>query len=210
MMHLRVRRLPARTGRLTARMPVQPAPAPDAPLVERYAHMAHTFERRPVDRVLRALDVVLAGTLLVAAAPVVAVAAVLVRLSGRTVLYRGRRVGRAGAVFTMYKLRTLREDAEVRLTSYLGPELTQLTVQEQTRVGRVLRATKVDELPQLYNVVCGDMSLVGPRPIRPGVLRGALPGHPGLLAAARGPAGPHGARAAADVARDVVGREARP
>jgi lipopolysaccharide/colanic/teichoic acid biosynthesis glycosyltransferase len=67
----------------------------------------------------------------------------------------------------MYKFRTLRADSETRLGPYLGAELTQLTLDEQTRVGRVLRATKVDELPQLWNVVRGDMSLVGPRPIRP-------------------------------------------
>jgi lipopolysaccharide/colanic/teichoic acid biosynthesis glycosyltransferase len=146
---------------------VAPPPPEDAPLVERYAHMAHTYERRRVDRLLRLLDIAIAGTLLVASAPVIALAALAVRVTGRPVLYRGERVGRSGAVFTMYKLRTLRTDAETRLGAYLGAELTGLTVAEQTRVGRLLRATKVDELPQLYNVVRGDMSLVGPRPIRP-------------------------------------------
>jgi len=67
----------------------------------------------------------------------------------------------------MYKFRTLRRDAEQRLAPYLGEELTRLTERELTPAGRALRATKLDELPQLYNVVCGDMSLVGPRPIRP-------------------------------------------
>jgi lipopolysaccharide/colanic/teichoic acid biosynthesis glycosyltransferase len=88
-------------------------------------------------------------------------------LTGRPVLYRGQRVGRAGQVFTMYKFRTLRADSETRLAPYLGAQLTQLTLDEQTRVGKLLRATKVDELPQLFNVLRGDMSLVGPRPIRP-------------------------------------------
>jgi lipopolysaccharide/colanic/teichoic acid biosynthesis glycosyltransferase len=83
------------------------------------------------------------------------------------VLYRGARVGRAGRVFSMYKLRTLRPDAEQRLGPYLGEELTRLTDTEMTRVGRALRAAKLDELPQLWNVLRGDMSLVGPRPIRP-------------------------------------------
>ena len=136
-------------------------------LVERYARMAHTFERRPVDHVLRALDVVIAGTALVVLAPVLAICALLVLTTGRPVLYRGRRVGMAGRVYTMYKFRTLRADAETRIGHFYGPELTQVTSGEQTRVGRVLRTSKLDELPQLWNVLQGDMSIVGPRPIRP-------------------------------------------
>ena len=87
--------------------------------------------------------------------------------SGRPILYRGARVGRAGRIFSMYKLRTLRPDAEARLGPHLGDELTRLTEAEVTRVGRLLRKAKLDELPQLVNVLRGDMSLVGPRPIRP-------------------------------------------
>jgi lipopolysaccharide/colanic/teichoic acid biosynthesis glycosyltransferase len=67
----------------------------------------------------------------------------------------------------MYKFRTLRADAESRLGPYMGRELDDLTPTEMTAVGRVLRASQLDELPQLYNVVRGDMSIVGPRPIRP-------------------------------------------
>jgi lipopolysaccharide/colanic/teichoic acid biosynthesis glycosyltransferase len=67
----------------------------------------------------------------------------------------------------MYKFRTLRPDAESRLGPYLGDELTRLTQSEVTLVGRVLRFTHFDELPQLWNVLRGDMSVVGPRPIRP-------------------------------------------
>jgi lipopolysaccharide/colanic/teichoic acid biosynthesis glycosyltransferase len=147
--------------------PAAQAPPEDAPIVERYAHMAHTFERQPVDTALRALDLLIAGTLLVLASPVLAVSALAVRFTGRPVLYRGERVGRGGTVFTMYKLRTLRADSETRLGPYLGAQLTALTRDEQTRVGRFLRTWKLDELPQLYNVVRGDMSLVGPRPVRP-------------------------------------------
>jgi lipopolysaccharide/colanic/teichoic acid biosynthesis glycosyltransferase len=76
-------------------------------------------------------------------------------------------VGRRGAIFTMFKFRTLAADAEHRIGPFYGPELTELTSAEQTRVGKILRATKVDELPQLWNVLRGDMSIVGPRPIRP-------------------------------------------
>jgi lipopolysaccharide/colanic/teichoic acid biosynthesis glycosyltransferase len=141
---------------------------PHATLVERYARMAHTFERRPVDRVIRVLDVMLAGIGLTIGLPVMALCALAVRLSGsRGVLYRGARVGRGGELFTMVKFRTLKPQAEARIGTYYGEQLTRLTEAEQTRVGRILRATKLDELPQLWNVVRGEMSIVGPRPIRP-------------------------------------------
>ncbi len=137
-------------------------------LVERYARMAHTFQPRPVDRVLRVLDRVLAAVGLVVTAPLMALCALAVRLSGsRGVLYRGARVGQGGAIFTMVKFRTLKPRAEERIGLYYGEELTRLTASEQTRVGRVLRASKLDELPQLWNVLRGEMSIVGPRPIRP-------------------------------------------
>jgi lipopolysaccharide/colanic/teichoic acid biosynthesis glycosyltransferase len=136
-------------------------------LVARYAQMAHDFAPRPVDGVLRALDFVLALTGLVLLAPALATCGLAVLASGRPVFYRGPRVGRAGAVFSMYKFRTLRPDAEQRLGPYLGQELSRRTELELTAAGRALRATKLDELPQLYNVLRGDMSLVGPRPIRP-------------------------------------------
>jgi lipopolysaccharide/colanic/teichoic acid biosynthesis glycosyltransferase len=123
---------------------------------------------RPVDSVLRVLDVALSATLLVPAAPVLALAAVAIRLTtGAPVLYRGARVGRGGRTFTMYKLRTLRPDAEARLQGLQDVELDRLTESEHTTVGRLLRATQLDELPQLVNVLRGEMSIVGPRPIRP-------------------------------------------
>lgn len=136
-------------------------------LVERYARMAHDFAPRPVDGMLRAIDVALAAAGLTLLAPLLALCGLAVLASGRPVLYRGPRVGRAGEVFCMYKFRTLRPDAEQRLGPYLGEELTRRTERELTPAGRALRATKLDELPQLYNVLRGDMSLVGPRPIRP-------------------------------------------
>jgi lipopolysaccharide/colanic/teichoic acid biosynthesis glycosyltransferase len=136
-------------------------------LAARYARMAHDFAPRPIDHVLRALDVVLAAAGLVLLAPVMALCGLAVLTTGRPVLYRGARVGRAGTVLEMYKFRTLRRDAEQRLGPYLGEELTLLTERELTRTGRALRATKLDELPQLVNVLYGHMSLVGPRPIRP-------------------------------------------
>ena len=138
-------------------------------LAARYATLGDRALRpRPVDGVLRALDVVLAAGLLLLTAPVLGLAALAIKLtSGSPVLYRGARVGRAGRTFTMYKLRTLRPDAEQRLRGLQDRELDRLTEDEHTRVGRVLRATQLDELPQLVNVLRGDMSIVGPRPIRP-------------------------------------------
>ncbi len=137
------------------------------PIAERYARMAHTFERRPVDRALRALDVLLSGVALIVLSPLLLLVALAVLASGRPVMYAGPRVGRGGRAFTMRKFRTLKPGAEARLGHYVGAELTQLTAREVTRVGKLLRATKLDELPQLWNVLRGDMSMVGPRPIRP-------------------------------------------
>jgi len=138
-------------------------------LVEQYAAMAHVFQPRPVDHVLRFLDVVIAGAALVIASPLMLAIAVALKLSSprAPVLYRGWRVGRGGHLFQMLKFRTLAPDAEERLGPYLGLELTQLTQLELSRLGRPLRGSRLDELPQLYNVLHGEMSLVGPRPIRP-------------------------------------------
>jgi lipopolysaccharide/colanic/teichoic acid biosynthesis glycosyltransferase len=138
-------------------------------IAERYAAEAHhAYEHRALDALLRGLDLVIAGTLLALTAPlIVALMLVILVTSGGPVLYRGLRVGRAGEMFTMYKLRTLRPDAEARLGPYQASALDRRTVEELTRVGRWLRTVHLDELPQLWNVVCGDMSLVGPRPIRP-------------------------------------------
>jgi lipopolysaccharide/colanic/teichoic acid biosynthesis glycosyltransferase len=143
-------------------------PGPDT-LVHQYAVMAHAYERRPIDAVLRGADLLIGSLAVIVAAPLCLVIAVALRLSspGSPTLYRGQRVGRAGHLFGMFKFRTLSPDAEERLGPYLGAELTQLTSQEVTGLGRVLRASKLDELPQLYNVLRGQMSLVGPRPIRP-------------------------------------------
>jgi lipopolysaccharide/colanic/teichoic acid biosynthesis glycosyltransferase len=138
-------------------------------LVEQYAAMAHAFEPRPVDLVLRALDIVISAVALLLTAPVTLLIALAIKLTGLRdpVLYRGWRVGRGGHLFAMVKFRTLAPDAEKRLGPYLGPQLTTLTESETTRLGRILRASKLDELPQLLNVLRGDMSIVGPRPIRP-------------------------------------------
>jgi lipopolysaccharide/colanic/teichoic acid biosynthesis glycosyltransferase len=139
----------------------------DAALEELIA-LAGEGEPRPVDRFLRALDVLIAGTILLVLAPLLALVALAIALSsGRPVFYHGARVGRAGAIFRMYKFRTLKPDAETRLGPYLGEELSRRTELEVTRVGRVLRKVHLDEVPQLWNVLRGEMAVVGPRPIRP-------------------------------------------
>jgi lipopolysaccharide/colanic/teichoic acid biosynthesis glycosyltransferase len=136
-------------------------------LVRRYMELSRDYPSRPEPRLLRLLDVVLAAAGLLVTGPVVLGAIALVRLTGRPALYRGHRVGHCGRLFTMYKIRTLPPDAERRLGAHRGVELTRLTSTEATRIGAVLRATKIDELPQLWNVLTGEMSLVGPRPVRP-------------------------------------------
>jgi lipopolysaccharide/colanic/teichoic acid biosynthesis glycosyltransferase len=137
-------------------------------LVRGYSQLALETPARPRDVVLRVLDVLLSSLFLLLALPLALLIGVLVLVtSGTPVLYRGERVGRGGRVFTMYKFRTLRRGAERRLGPHLGEELVQRTQAEFTRVGSRLKATQLDEIPQFVNVLRGDMSLVGPRPIRP-------------------------------------------
>jgi lipopolysaccharide/colanic/teichoic acid biosynthesis glycosyltransferase len=136
-------------------------------LVRGYRLLAAETPRRRIDVELRVLDLLFAGLFGVLLAPVAALIALLVlTTSGRPVLYRGGRVARGGRIFTMLKFRTLRADAESRLGPYLGEELVRRTAAEYTPVGRWLRASQLDEIPQLWNVLRGDMSFVGPRPIR--------------------------------------------
>jgi lipopolysaccharide/colanic/teichoic acid biosynthesis glycosyltransferase len=106
----------------------------------------------------RALDVLVAGGALLGLCPVLVVCAVLVRLeTPGPVLFRQTRVGEGGRPFTMLKLRTMR-------TGLGGPPVTAPGDARVTRVGRFLRSNSLDELPQLVNVLRGDMTLVGPRP----------------------------------------------
>src|ERR687893_89074 len=164
-------RAPWRARRLTRVVvpPPEAEPHEGETLAERYSRMAHEGWRPArVDLALRGLDVVLAAVALAVLAPLLVAVWIVVRLDSRgPAVYRGLRVGKAGRVFTMFKFRTLRVGAETRLGPYLGAELTRLTETETTRIGRRLRAAHLDELPQLVNVLAGDMSIVGPRPIRP-------------------------------------------
>jgi lipopolysaccharide/colanic/teichoic acid biosynthesis glycosyltransferase len=137
-------------------------------LADRYARLAQEAPPRTRDAALRGLDVLFASLFLLVSAPFAALVAIAILLSsGLPILYRGERVGRAGHVFTMLKFRTLRHDAESRLGPYLEDELVRRTRDEVTPVGRWLRVAQLDEIPQFWNVLRGDMSFVGPRPIRP-------------------------------------------
>ena len=141
---------------------------PSKSFVARFRALAGTSTKRRVDLELRILDVVFAVVFGLLALPIaLVIAALIATSSGLPVLYRGERVGRGGRIFTILKFRTLKPDAEARLGPYLGEELVRRTELEYTRVGRGLKASQLDELPQLWNVFRGDMSFVGPRPIRP-------------------------------------------
>lgn len=113
----------------------------------------------------RAFDIALATFGLVASAPVWALCATAIKLEdGGPVFFRQERVGKHGRVFTALKFRSMRPDAEA-LTGALQATENDPRV---TGIGRLMRATAMDELPQLWNILVGDMSFVGPRALRPG------------------------------------------
>jgi exopolysaccharide biosynthesis polyprenyl glycosylphosphotransferase len=115
----------------------------------------------------RTFDLVCASIGILAAAPLMAVIALLVRRTPGRIIYSQTRVGQRGKAFTMYKFRTMREDAE----EPGRPVFAEEDDPRATGIGRPLRETHLDELPQLWNVLKGDMSIVGPRPERPEFVR---------------------------------------
>ena len=136
--------------------------------------------------VKRLFDIVAAAAALVLTAPLIGAAAIGIKLSDRgPVFFRARRVGYLGREFTMLKLRTMRVDGGRRgsrgyrgsSTSTTSPTSTTgsvITAHQDDRIspiGRILRKTKIDELPQLFNILRGDMSVVGPRPEDPAIVR---------------------------------------
>lgn len=135
----------------------------------------------PDDGLPRSVEALLSAFGLVAISPVLAAASVAIRAtSPGPALFRQKRVGRNGKPFTLYKLRTMRVNNS-------GPRFTADGDTRVTRVGRFLRKTKLDELPELLNVLRGDLSLVGPRPEVPDYIdldderwREALAARPGL------------------------------
>ena len=114
--------------------------------------------------VKRSFDLVVSAVLIVLTAPIVALAALLIAVEGGgPVIFRQQRVGHRGRTFTVFKLRSMQQDAE------RDGKATWATVNDVrvTRVGRLIRRARIDELPQLFNVLRGEMSFVGPRPERP-------------------------------------------
>lgn len=142
--------------------------APRALLADSSAPVYRTVLKRLMD-----ITLVLVGALPVLL--VVAVLAVLIRRDGASPFYRQKRVGLGGEVFYMWKLRSMVVDADAKLDAYLAanPEARAEWDRAQklrndpriTRIGAIIRKTSLDELPQLWNVLKGDMSLVGPRPM---------------------------------------------
>ena len=110
------------------------------------------------------VEFVLACILLVLTSPIVTIAAILIRLtSPGPAIYRQTRVGKNGKPFTIFKLRTMYDKCEAAT----GPQWATSNDKRVTSIGRLLRITHIDEFPQLWNVLRGEMSLVGPRPERP-------------------------------------------
>ena len=113
---------------------------------------------------IRTLDIVGSVVILTLTMPAMFVVALLIKIfSPGPIFYRQKRVGKKGKIFTLYKFRTMVNNSE----EHTGPVLAAKDDSRVTPIGRVLRRTRFDELPQLFNVLRGDMSLVGPRPERP-------------------------------------------
>ena len=115
------------------------------------------------DVVSRMIDLVLSFVSLVIALPIALTAAIAIKFEdGGPVLYSQTRLGKDGETFTIYKMRSMRIDAEAN-----GAQWTEAEDDRVTKVGRFIRKTRIDEIPQLYNILVGDMKIVGPRPERP-------------------------------------------
>lgn len=148
--------------------PALRTPAPQPPRLRRAGPEPVPGPLPRGERVKAAADFALAALMLVPALPLMIACVALVRLTSRgPAIYSQARVGRGGAVFTLYKIRSMYHDCE-KLT---GPQWSTRGDSRVTPVGRLLRALHLDELPQLLNVLKGEMSLVGPRPERPEIVK---------------------------------------
>ncbi len=166
---------PRSSAHSSSNRPGQLAPGLDGPIQLRSFHPLYRLAKRT-------LDVVVASVALVVFAPVIGIIAMLIRLdSPGPAIFRQQRVGQGGRTFTFYKFRTMYVDAKERFPElydyrytpdqwktlyYKLPDDPRLT-----RFGRIVRKTTLDELPNLFNVLKGDMSLVGPRPELPDYVR---------------------------------------
>ncbi|MDN5276159.1 MAG: hypothetical protein PWR01_124 [Clostridiales bacterium] len=115
------------------------------------------------EKVKRVMDIVLSLIGLVIAIPLIIIFGIAIKLESKgPIFYRQERVGKDGKVFMLYKLRSMYQNAEEN-----GAKWAEKDDPRVTKVGRIMRKTRIDELPQLFNVLKGDMSIVGPRPERP-------------------------------------------
>ncbi len=113
---------------------------------------------------MRSLDIIGGLIFLLVCIPLLLIISLLIKItSPGTIFYKQQRVGKHGKIFTLYKFRTMIKEAE----KMVGPVLARHDDPRVTKFGRILRRSRLDELPQLFNVIKGDMSLVGPRPERP-------------------------------------------
>jgi lipopolysaccharide/colanic/teichoic acid biosynthesis glycosyltransferase len=151
------------TGRVRADAPLRDSSL-KAHELKAHGSAAGRLRRCWYGRVKTALDAGLALTMLVLASPLLLLAALLVKATSRgPILYSQIRLGRGGKPFRIYKVRSMHHDCE----KHSGAQWSKPGDARVTPVGRFLRRTHIDELPQLWNVLRGDMSLVGPRPERP-------------------------------------------
>lgn len=145
----------------------------DIPLIA----LNHASTSRVYDFAKRIFDLAFAALLLLATSPLLLLAILIIKCTSRgPVLYRQQRVGRGGRLFDILKLRTMVADAEAET----GPVLADPYDARVTWIGRVLRRLRLDEIPQAWNVIRGEMSIVGPRPERPcfvAQFEGEVPGY---------------------------------
>lgn len=141
--------------------------------------MNKTSKKRMYPRIKRGLDVLLSLLAMVVLLPIFLVVAILVKCDGGPIFYAQTRVGRGGKLFRVYKFRSMKPGAE-RLEDFLTPEeLAEYRKEYKlakdprvSKVGNLLRKSSLDELPQMLNILKGDMSLVGPRPLLESELKG--------------------------------------
>jgi lipopolysaccharide/colanic/teichoic acid biosynthesis glycosyltransferase len=166
---------PALDTRPVDTRPVEISPVTSSSALERCAWLARYPVRRSIGRAYpfgkRLLDVAVALVAIIVVAPLIIVVGIAVKLTSRgPMLYRQRRAGREGRPLNVVKLRTMVRDADERKSELAAlnmrqpPDFKIVRDPRVTLVGRVLRAASLDELPQLFNVLKGDLSLVGPRP----------------------------------------------
>jgi len=143
--------------------------------------------------VKRVMDIACAGMALVLLSPFLLIVTVAVKIDSRgPVFFKQLRVGKGGKTFTMYKFRSMSVDAEARLKELQnlnerdGPVFKIRNDPRVTRVGKFIRKTCIDELPQLMNIIMGDMSVVGPRPPLPSEVEQYLPRHMQRLSITQG------------------------